>query len=119
MKYRIFLFVVLLGTWLLGYAEDRIDASRVVEREGLVYEIGVDTPFSGLVVDTFVDGQLEEQTSYKDGLKHGSEATWYNNGQLRSKCNYKNGEKDGMWIKFSKDGTVQLQKQYQDGKRVF
>jgi antitoxin component YwqK of YwqJK toxin-antitoxin module len=90
----------------------------MIEQDGVVYERGADTPFTGKVVDTFVDGQLQSQVYYKDGLRDGSETTWYNNGQIRTKCNYKNGEKDGMWIKFARDGRLQLQKIYQEGKRV-
>ncbi len=118
MKYRIILLFLLFGGWLQGYAESTLDEANIVEKDGLVYERGADVPFTGKVTDVFVDGQLQFQAYYKDGLKDGSESTWYNNGQLRSKCNYKMGKKDGMWIKFGRNGAVQLQKLYQDGNRI-
>lgn len=118
MKYRFFLFLFLFGGYLQGYADTTIDESSLVEKDGLVYQRGVDVPYTGKVTDTFVDGQLQLQAYYKDGVRHGSETTWYNNGQIRTKCEYKNGQKNGMWIKFGRDGGVQLQKLYQDGKRV-
>ena len=58
---------------IIASCSKEIPSDRLVERNGIYYEVNSQTPFSGRVV------------------------SYYGNGQLKYKGNYKDGEKDGLW----------------------
>ena len=56
-----------------------VDASKLVRRDGLMYEGDSETPFTGGVVSKHANGQKELEATYKDGKKV-SETKWDKEG---------------------------------------
>ena len=46
-----------------------VDISKTVERGGLRYEINSETPFTGVAVDKYENGQKKVEVTWKDGKK--------------------------------------------------
>ena len=67
-----------------------VDFSKLVERDGLMYEGDSETPFTGGVVAKLENGRRYEGT-YKDGKQEGLSTTWHKNGQKSSEATYKDG----------------------------
>ena len=56
-----------------------VDISKTVERGGLRYEINSETPFTGVGVEKYENGQKREQATFKDG-KEVSKTEWDEEG---------------------------------------
>ncbi len=67
---------------------------KLVERQGLHYEVNSTTPFTGTTVD------------------------YHENGQLWITSNYKDGKEDGLWEEFNEDGNLTKTETYKDGELV-
>tara|TARA_B100001093_G_C26711360_1_gene963562 strand:+ start:178 stop:477 length:300 start_codon:yes stop_codon:yes gene_type:complete len=71
-----------------------VPSDKLVERQGLKYEINSTTPFSGSTVH------------------------YHDNGQLQLRCSYKDGKKDGLWEWYHDNGQLILARTYKDDKLI-
>ena len=87
----------------IKYADQSINSSSLVERQGLKYQVNTNTPFSGRFV-TYEDEYgfcAIEAGSYKRGLLHGPFEGYEGCGALFSyKTGYKNGLEHGKYVEF-------------------
>ena len=87
----------------IKYADQSINSSSLVERQGLKYQVNTNTPFSGRFV-TYEDEYgfcAIEAGSYKRGLLHGPFEGYEGCGVLFSfKTGYKNGLEHGKYVEF-------------------
>ena len=87
----------------IKYADQSINSSSLVERQGLKYQVNTNTPFSGRFV-TYEDDYgfcAIEAGSYKRGLLHGPFEGYEGCGTLFSyKTGYKNGLEHGKYVEF-------------------
>ena len=65
-----------------------VDASKLVERDGLMYEGDSETPFTGGVVAKHENEQKRFEGTHKDGKLEGPWTEWHENGQKRSEETY-------------------------------
>ena len=70
---------LLLVLGMVGCGQKTVDASKTVDRDGLVYEANSETPFTGFVVSTHANGQKASEETYKDG-KEVSKTEWDEEG---------------------------------------
>src|SRR3989304_1940380 len=85
-----------------AFAQQKVNYSDLEERDGLFYEQGSKTPFTGQCVTTFPSGKLGMGGSIKNGLRDGEWLWFYENGNKKRYCVYKAGIKDGASIFFYK-----------------
>ena len=86
---------ILLFCVLLTSCAREISSDKLVERDGIFYEINSTEPYSGSVYTEYENlgrGQLKIKGSYKDGEKDGLWEEYYENGQLEIKSSYKDGK---------------------------
>jgi antitoxin component YwqK of YwqJK toxin-antitoxin module len=69
---------------------------KLVERQGVIYEVNSQTPFTGSSVDYYENGELQSRENYKDGEKDGLWEWFYKNGQLEERINYKDGKRNAV-----------------------
>ena len=62
-----------------------VDASRLVTRNETTYEINSDTPFTGIALTYYVNGQVRRRLTYIDGKLDGVFREFHENGQLRER----------------------------------
>ena len=75
--------------------------------EGKLYEMDREEPFSGMVYNTYLDGQIEYEGEYKEGQPNGLLIYWYENGNKMREGKLKEGTPVGRWVVYKEDGTVQ------------
>ena len=69
-----------------------VDFSKLVERDGLMYEGDSETPFTGVMVSKHENGQKRSEVNMKDGKPEGLVTQWHENGQKLSEATYKDGK---------------------------
>ena len=74
--------------------------------EGKLYELNSEKPFSGIVFNTYSDGQREYEGVYKDGKPNGLLVYWYNNGNKMREGKLKDGTPIGKWISYKENGSL-------------
>lgn len=83
---RHILFATLLVT-LVACAKE-VPVERVEIRQGLVYEVNSQKPFSGRSVSYWPNGQLKEKSTFKNGELNGPYELYRADGQVLIKLNY-------------------------------
>ena len=105
-----------------------IDKKNFVERDGLMYEASSETPFTGVTVDKYENGQKREEATYKDGKLHGKYARWHKNGQKAQEVTFENGKvlmPYGVWYENGQlaiefvDGEIAILREKNGQKRVY
>ncbi len=76
----------------------------------------------GELFDTFEfeyypNGQVKEEPSYENGVKHGDWVRYFSDGTIRGTSAYKEGLKDGLWIDYWRPEQVAWQGKYVTDKR--
>ena len=74
--------------------------------EGKLYKIEAEKPFSGMVFNTYPDGQREYVGEYKDGKPNGLLTYWHKNSNKKREGRLKDGIPVGRWITYLADGSV-------------
>lgn len=137
--YTILLFVAIF-LFLGNHSEKKDSQIKLIEKSGLIYEVGNDTPYTGQVKDTVQDKVIEYYLI--DGKKYGdfkvsnltgivemcgsmndnkNEGIWnyyYPNGQLESRGTFFNDQLNGRWIWYFPDGKLRAEGFYQDNKKI-
>ncbi len=108
----IFLFSIQLFSQKIVKYED------LEERDGLFYEIGTNTTFTGKCITTYPNGKLGMGGDIKDGLRNGEWIWFYENGNKKRYCAYKNGLKDGPSIYYYKNGQKKSEIIFKDDKNI-
>ncbi|WP_298345326.1 hypothetical protein [uncultured Algibacter sp.] len=66
-------------------------------------------PFTGKIVSSFIDGQLQSEVFYKDGLKEGKEKQWNIDGALVVERLYAEGIKTGIHKSWWDNGNLKFE----------
>ncbi len=93
------------------------NADQLVEREGILYEINSETPFTGTVVEFHDSGQLKEQGFFKDGKLYGPWEFYYKNGQLKQEGSFVGGKPDEQYESYEsyyESGQLSVKGSYKD-----
>ena len=108
---------VLLCIFLLSAcAPSEVPSDKLLERNGIKYEINSQTPFAGVATVYYESGQLEFKDTYKGGKRNGIYEEYYENGQLRWKETYKGGKRNGLYESYYENGQLDHKTTYKDGK---
>lgn len=92
-----------------------IDISNLgVGNNGLVYEKGENSPFSGSAI-LKKDGKLFTIWNYKNGKASGVCKNYYENGNLKFSGEFKNGLPNGVLKEYNNDGVLILEENYSNG----
>ena len=79
-------------------------------------EIGKEKPFTGKIIETYLDGTKKSEKSSKDGKLNGVSKQYYENGDLLSKEFYKDGKLEGVSKVYYKNGKIHSELNYKNGK---
>lgn len=116
MKYLIFILVLFNSTQI--FSQKIVKYEDLEERNGLFFEIGTNTPFTGKCITTYPNGKLGMGGFIKDGLRDGEWIWFYENGNKKRYCIYKNGLKDGPSIFYYKNGQKKSEIIFSNDKNV-
>ena len=111
---------ILLVCALPGCTKE-VPHNKTYTRNGLLYEVGKNEPFSGCVVGEGREGYrhkaLRFRKKYKDGLQNGDTRFWYENGQLESVEPYRDGKINGMLARYYENGQIKTYIHLVNGQR--
>ena len=108
---------ILLCIFLLSAcAPSEVPSDKLVERNGIKYEINSQIPFTGVSTEYHENGQLDLKITYKDGVKDGLTENYHGNGQLYYKTIYKDGVKDGLSEGYHENGQLMKTFTHKDGR---
>lgn len=105
--------LLILSLILIG-CDKTIEASKLVERKDIHYQINTDKPFTGTVFSYHENGQVKISGKYRKGLKEGLFEEFYENGQLLSSVNYFMGEKEGIENIYFESGNIHFLNNYKN-----
>ena len=108
--------LTILCLLILVSCSNEVPDDKLVERDGIIYEVNSTTPFTGSSVSYHENGQLNKRENYKNGQQDGPSEWFHENGQLGGKGNYKNGEQDGLHERFYENGQLRDRVNFKDGK---
>jgi len=81
-----------------------IPTNKLVERQGITYEVNSTTPFTGTSIEFFENGQPKEKRDYKDGKEDGPYEMYHENGQVEKRGHVEDGKEEGLWEHYFKNG---------------
>lgn len=106
MKFRMFnvknviLSMILCGTTSFSF----LYADNLKECESLEEKV------QGCVLKTYYDnGNLEEETPYKNDKEEGTRRFYYKSGKLASELSYRNGKREGIAKKYFENGNLWIE----------
>ena len=135
------LLMLILLIPMASCSQRQVDMDKLAERNGVMYEVNQQEPFTGKAILKLPNGQKLIEGNYSKGLKHGSwkeyhkngtllinnkfvdgkmdglSEVYYDNGNIKSKINYKTDMRHGSYEKFFEDGSLYVKTNYDNNKR--
>jgi len=87
-------------------------------RDGLTYELGSETPLTGLVRDVYSKRKKKSEISYVGGMKEGLSIRWHENGNKQSEENFVSGRLHGVVTRWWPNGEKQFSGYFESGRPV-
>lgn len=116
----IYLLTMVAMVSMIG-CQSSIPKSETVVRHGIVYKMGDQDPFTGIVEGRGREGyrnkSLRYKKRYKDGLLDGMCEFWYPNGKLESQVPYRNGQINGIVCRYHENGQLKARIPIRNGLR--
>jgi len=111
--------LLILSTLLLlsfnSYGVETKEIDSVQHKDGLVYEIGQNTPFTGIHITRDKDGNKFHTKSYLNGILT-LMTVWYEDGTKAVETEYKNGKMNGYFLTWHRNGNIWSKSNIKDGK---
>lgn len=106
------LVVCLLIIGFISCSEKEVEITNLVDRNGVMYEVNSDKPFTGRILSKYKNQQFKTVGFYKKGLKNKMWEHFKENGQVTHRIQYKKGKQNGLFEEFN-DGNIKIiSKQY-------
>jgi len=116
----ILLSLFILSLSLLGAEPKVVSLDKIEYRNKsgshLVYIANQDTPFTGIAVSFFANGQKRKELTYKNGKSDGLSSGWFKNGKKSWERNYKEGKYDGLVAFWYESGQNKMVSNYKNGQ---
>ena len=101
MKQIIFIFF-LIPTLTFG----QVKMESLIRKNGLAFEQGASTPFTGKAFDYFQNGGTKTILEYKDGLPNGEIKSWYSKDIKQAEGFVEKGQRTGTWKLYYESGKL-------------
>ena len=104
-----------IGFIIIFSCSKPINEKSLVERNGVIYLLNSDKPFSGKFFSVYENRQKKKKGSFKNGVLNGNYTEWFSNGQKKLLIKYKN-KKILHRSDWNRDGTASINYQNLLGK---
>lgn len=109
--------IVIILSMIVVSCEKKVSHDKLVERNGITYEVNSQEPFSGSSVEYHNDGKtMLKSIHFKDGLKDGVSNEWHENGQMKMELIFKTGQASGTSYSWYKNSQVRSEGIWENGK---
>ena len=82
---------------------------------GLVHSYNIFC-WNGIEVTHYRGGQVELETTYRGGLRHGRQTQYHPNGQKMFECNFHEGKRHGLLSIWDSEGRLEEETEYAQGR---
>lgn len=115
---NILLVFLLMPVLISCQTQRKVDPLDMMFRDGLIYEIiAEETPFTGVVLAKYPNGQKKSEENYINGKREGPYTQWHLNGQKASEQNYINGLEEGLGTAWHENGQKRIEGNFVNGKK--
>ena len=90
---------------------------QLEKRDGIVYRVGENKPFTGTMKSFHSNGKLAVIEKFKNGKNNGKVKKYYEDGSLSTEYSYKNGSLHGKYVDFYENGKLQREIEFKNGKK--
>ena len=94
----------------------RIEVVLEYRADGLHYETGKITPYTGKYLIFYPNGKVKESSTFKNGKEDGAYKFFHANGRLKQTATFKDGRLDGVAEDFLENGKRNFIGNYKDGR---
>ena len=121
-KYTLKWLIILIAGALITACSTEIDKSKTMQRNGRVYQIGNDEPFTGFVTgkgrnEGYRRLSFTYKKEYKNGLLHGKSYYYHSNGKIESVEPYESGVLNGVVTRYYENGQIRARIHFINGFR--
>ncbi len=109
-------FIWLLLIPVISFCSSVVDFDKLVKVGSLYYDKRIGKPLDGVVVKYYDDGKKWHETSYRNGIKHGTYRAYWKNGNLQYEGEYEYGKKEGLYRQWWDNGQLKVEIVYQNDK---
>lgn len=99
---------------LVACSREATDYAQLQDRNGIIYKVNAEKPFTGDVIN-ISEGRALFEGTIKDGLRSGEWVFYYENGQVQTSGKYVEGLKDGQWPVWQENGLLDFYELYEMG----
>ena len=85
-------------------------------KDGLIYRDGIETPFTGRIIDRFDDGAVMMDSSYLEGQPHGLQARYFKNGNPALEATFDKGTLSGIKSRWWENGLIREEEYWSEGR---
>jgi antitoxin component YwqK of YwqJK toxin-antitoxin module len=113
---------------------------KMEKKDGKWHLKNTATPYSGPIIDYYINGKKQGEGVFKDGkidglrtvyypngkksfyrhytngIENGESAEYFPTGQIKQQGVFKNGEEDGLWKQWYSTGQLKRETQFKEGK---
>jgi antitoxin component YwqK of YwqJK toxin-antitoxin module len=79
--------------------------SALSRTNNLLFAPGSKTPFTGLIIEKYAEGQIKSRSSISNGILEGISEGWHQNGKLQIQEKFRAGISDGIRTKWDTNGV--------------
>lgn len=117
-----FCIATLLVSFSLVSCTSKIEESKTYQRNGLLYQIGSEEPYTGIVTgESSHEGYRRKpfrfKKAYEDGRLNGRSFYYYLDGKVESVEPYENGIINGVVTRYYQNGQLKARLHFVDGMR--
>ena len=110
------IFLTALIFLLVSCSVPEVPMDSLVERNGIIYQVNSDKPYSGKAISYYVNGQPDVIYTYQKG-KIAQAEVYYKNGQLERIETFKNEKRDNLEA-FWENGTPMFKEAYDKNGKI-
>ena len=111
---KIAIFLI-LASLFVSCGEKEVDLSKKQVRDGIVYVVNENQPFTGKLISKFDNGQIEVSEQYRNGQADGPQISYYSNGQIKEKVTFQMGKPVGDYARYYENGNIAYSGKYLNG----
>lgn len=116
MKKYFLIILMTIACLQIGMAQKKVLFEDLDEFNGVTYKRYEQTPFTGIGIAYYGNGQKYRQIPYKEGRITGLAQEWDIHGNLKAEAEYKMGARYGRETQYYDNGKKRLEVFYQNGK---
>ena len=100
--------ILLASIVLVAGCSQTVDQSQIVKRHRTLYRVNSEEPFSGVVEQNDLNGQLSKRYEVDNGKLNGSFQSWYSSGQNKVQGGFKDSVMTGVWVYWYSNGQEDM-----------